>query len=402
MAYKAIFLDRDDTLIEDPGYINDADMVRLLPGAVETLASLSKMGYKLVVVTNQSAVARGIISEEVLEQIHQRMEMLLAREGVSLDAIYYCPYHPDGVIGKYRRDSDLRKPNPGMILAAARDLNIDLNHSWMIGNSYSDITAGSRAGCRTVLISSSAKPPEKSKEDHDPDKIAVNIKEAANIIKMYERTKRTVRPRRPRNQQATASSTSNSAQEATADSRSSLDRAIDNIIDESASADAGASVRNTAVVQVEAAKEQPAATIVEKVERASASKRSENKTVNQAAAGNSTNTRLQAHSSAGAPEEDSASVEESDESATPTTTREVLEEVMRYLKKLDRLGMYDEFSIIKVLAGVAQVVVLFCLLLSVWFLMDPTREEASVHTILGYAVVLQLMVIAFYLMRDRR
>ena len=185
MGNAAIFLDRDDTIIEDPGYINDPEQVKLLPGVTDALSQLKKMGYKLVVVTNQSAVARGMVSEEVLEEIHERLRKLLGRKRVYLDGIYYCPYHPEAVIPKYRRDSDFRKPNPGMLFQAAEELGIDLKESWMIGNSYTDVAAGVNAGCRTILIRSSANPPTKGPGDPEPNKIAVNIKEAVNIIKMF-------------------------------------------------------------------------------------------------------------------------------------------------------------------------------------------------------------------------
>jgi len=97
MANVAVFLDRDDTIIEDPGYISDPAQIKLLGGVVESLRRLQKMDYKLIVVTNQSAVARGIVSEEVLEQIHERLQNLLIRRRIHLDGIYYCPYHPEGV-----------------------------------------------------------------------------------------------------------------------------------------------------------------------------------------------------------------------------------------------------------------------------------------------------------------
>ena len=135
MANRAIFLDRDDTLIEDPGYINSPDQVKLLAGVPQALIELKAMGYKLVVVSNQSAVARGIITEKVLARIHDRLKQLLAEKGASLDRIYYCPHHPDGVIEKYRKESDSRKPNPGMLLTAAEQMDIDLRHSWLIGDS---------------------------------------------------------------------------------------------------------------------------------------------------------------------------------------------------------------------------------------------------------------------------
>ena len=115
MADRAVFFDRDDTLIKDPGYINNPDQVVLLDGVTEALVALRNLGYKLVVVSNQSAVARGIVTEKVLGEIHDRLRQLLAKKGASLDGIYYCPYHPDGVIARYRKESDLRKPAPGML-----------------------------------------------------------------------------------------------------------------------------------------------------------------------------------------------------------------------------------------------------------------------------------------------
>jgi len=150
MSNKAVFLDRDNTLIEDPGYINHPDQVKLLEGVAEALIELKALGYKLIVVSNQSAVARGIVTEKVLAQIHDRLKQLLAERGAYLDRIYYCPYHPDGVVPKYRKESDWRKPNPGMLLTAADQMDIDLNQSWMIGNSSRDIEAGLRAGCKTI------------------------------------------------------------------------------------------------------------------------------------------------------------------------------------------------------------------------------------------------------------
>jgi D,D-heptose 1,7-bisphosphate phosphatase len=188
MADKAIFLDRDDTLIEDPGFINHPDQVKLLDGVAEALTELKALGYKLIVASNQSGVARGIVSEKTLGQIHDRLRQLLTESGAHLDGIYYCPYHPDGVVPKYRKDSDLRKPNPGMLLAAADEMNIDLNQSWLIGNSDRDIEAGLKAGCQTILINQS--PHQKLTEpgQSNPDYRAVNMREAANIIKKYHRS----------------------------------------------------------------------------------------------------------------------------------------------------------------------------------------------------------------------
>jgi D-glycero-D-manno-heptose 1,7-bisphosphate phosphatase len=188
MSNKAIFLDRDDTLIEDPGFINHPDQVKLLDGVDKSLIELRAMGYKLVVVSNQSGVARGIISEKSLDEIHNRLKQVLAEKGAPLDRIYYCPYHPDGIIEKYRKESDRRKPNPGMLLAAADEMDIDLTQSWMIGNSSRDVEAGLKAGCKTILINHPSYSEQHKLGEPNPDYRAVNMKEAVNIIKKYHRS----------------------------------------------------------------------------------------------------------------------------------------------------------------------------------------------------------------------
>ena len=126
MAFKAVFLDRDNTIIEDPGYINHPSQVKLLPSAADALRDMKSLGYKLIIVSNQSGVARGIVTEEVLNKIHERLLKLLRKHGVFIDGIYYCPYHAEGVIEKYRKASDERKPNPGMLLRAAEELDIEI------------------------------------------------------------------------------------------------------------------------------------------------------------------------------------------------------------------------------------------------------------------------------------
>jgi len=154
MAGKAVFVDRDKTLIEDPGYIGDPKDVKLLPGVELAIRSLHQGGYKVIVVTNQSGVARGLLTEQTLQAIHAEMRRQLRAKGVHLDGVYYCPYHPAGTVEKYARDSDLRKPKPGMLLKAAADMDVDLTASWMVGDSARDVEAGARAGCRTVRIHS--------------------------------------------------------------------------------------------------------------------------------------------------------------------------------------------------------------------------------------------------------
>ncbi len=152
MGEKCVFLDRDRTITEDPGYLTDPEAVKLLPGVDLALRNLAEAGFKLVVVTNQSGIARGMIAEEGLEKIHSELRRQLSERGVYLDGIYYCPFHPEGTIEEYARESVDRKPQPGMLLRGAKELDIDLTASWMIGDSARDVEAGQRAGCRTIRV----------------------------------------------------------------------------------------------------------------------------------------------------------------------------------------------------------------------------------------------------------
>lgn len=173
----AVFLDRDGTLIEDPGYLRDPAKVCLLPGAAEAIVALRAASFQIVVVTNQSGVARGLLNEICLAAIHDRMRQMLAADGATLDGLYYCPYHPDGVVQAYRKESDWRKPSCGMLLEAAKDLRIDLARSWMIGDSPRDVEAGRRAGCRTVLLGSAA-----VAEECGAEFAAADILEAGRLV----------------------------------------------------------------------------------------------------------------------------------------------------------------------------------------------------------------------------
>ncbi len=179
MKASAVFLDRDGIIIEDAGYIGDPKRVRLLPGAAEAIRRLSESGRLVVLVSNQSGVARGLFTEDDLRTVHARLEALLSEHGVSLDGAYYCPYldGPEAVVEKYRCVSELRKPRPGMLLQAANELDIDLARSWMIGNSPSDVEAGLRAGCRTILIADGT--PTTPAGDVQPTYTARDLIEAA-------------------------------------------------------------------------------------------------------------------------------------------------------------------------------------------------------------------------------
>ncbi len=178
--HPAVFLDRDHTLIEDPGYLNDPAQVRLLPGVAEAVRQLRAAGYLVVVATNQSGLARGLITDDQLAAVHARLRELLKAERADLDAIYHCPFLPGeaAVVEKYRGDSELRKPRPGMLLLAAKEMNIDLARSWMIGDSPRDVEAGRSAGCRTILIAEGHSPPDGASCDH----VATDLPHAAQYI----------------------------------------------------------------------------------------------------------------------------------------------------------------------------------------------------------------------------
>lgn len=154
MSRPAVFLDRDGTIIEDRGYVRDPDDVVLLPGAAEAIRRLADAGRLIVIVSNQSGLARGLLNEATLNRVHERMEELLRAHGAPLHGVYYCPYldGPEAVVDAYRQASDLRKPGDGMLRQAAHDLDIDLEQSWMVGDSPTDVQAGASAGCRTILI----------------------------------------------------------------------------------------------------------------------------------------------------------------------------------------------------------------------------------------------------------
>lgn len=153
---KAVFLDRDGTINKYVGFLKDIRDFELLPGVAQAIKKINESGYLAIVVTNQPVIARGEITIDQLNEIHNKMETMLGREGAYLDAIYYCPHHPhkgyEGEITKLKISCDCRKPKPGMLIQAAKDFNIELSQSIMIGDSENDILAGKNAGCKTVLI----------------------------------------------------------------------------------------------------------------------------------------------------------------------------------------------------------------------------------------------------------
>ena len=154
---KAVFLDRDGTINKYVGFLRSIEDFELLPGVAESIKKINASGYLAIVVTNQPVIARGEVTFEQLQNIHNKMETLLGKEGAYLDGIYFCPHHPhkgyDGEISELKFDCDCRKPKAGMLIKAAEDFNIDLSQSWMIGDGENDVKAGIAAGCKSIYLS---------------------------------------------------------------------------------------------------------------------------------------------------------------------------------------------------------------------------------------------------------
>lgn len=150
---RAVFLDRDGVITQDPPhYAHRLDQLKLIPRSAEAIRLLNENGFKVIVVSNQSGIARGYYQEKDIKIFNRGMEEELKKKGAYINAIYYCPHHPDAKIEAYRIDCDCRKPKPGMIKQAEKDLNLDLKKSFMIGDKRSDMEAGRRAGCKTILV----------------------------------------------------------------------------------------------------------------------------------------------------------------------------------------------------------------------------------------------------------
>jgi D-glycero-D-manno-heptose 1,7-bisphosphate phosphatase len=180
---KAVFLDKDGTLIKDVPYNVNPDLITLLPSVIEGLQQLSNQGYLLVVVTNQAGVARGYFTEQHLPAVKNKVEALLAEHGLTLHGFYYCPNHPEGTVEPYNVACNYRKPMPGMLLQAATDLDIDLHQSWMVGDILHDVEAGNRAGCRTVLINNGGETEWiKDNPYREPVYLCSDLTEAAQYI----------------------------------------------------------------------------------------------------------------------------------------------------------------------------------------------------------------------------
>jgi len=183
---RAVFLDRDGTVNEEVGYLRSLDLLKLIPGAAAAIGRLNRAGYKVVLVTNQSGVARGYFPESLVDAAHDLLAGMLRQEGAFFDGVYYCPHHPTAGNSKHTVVCDCRKPATGLIDRAAKDLDVDLARSFMVGDKWSDVELGHRAGARSILVRSGFAPddPGNRRPSHvdDPDFTAHDLAEAVDWI----------------------------------------------------------------------------------------------------------------------------------------------------------------------------------------------------------------------------
>jgi D-glycero-D-manno-heptose 1,7-bisphosphate phosphatase len=178
---KAVFLDRDGTVVVEKGYITVPDDVELYPGAASAITSLKDAGWAVVIVSNQGAVAKGLISEEELAGINERMLMMLGAEGATVDGVYCCPHHPEGEVPDYSIECDCRKPKPGLLEQAARDHDLELESCFIVGDTPRDLQAGRAVGAKSVLVLT-GHGPETSLVPHGADHVAQDLSGAVRWI----------------------------------------------------------------------------------------------------------------------------------------------------------------------------------------------------------------------------
>jgi D-glycero-D-manno-heptose 1,7-bisphosphate phosphatase len=179
---KAVFFDKDGTLVIDVPYNVDCARISLAPGALEATRRLSEAGFLIVIVSNQSGVARGCFPIQALMKVEDHLRQVLADEAVPLAGFYFCPHHPEGVVTTYSVRCECRKPGPGMLRRAAAELNIDLAQSWLFGDILDDIEAGHRAGCRSILCDVGSETQWEQSPLRTPDHVVSDLQAAADVI----------------------------------------------------------------------------------------------------------------------------------------------------------------------------------------------------------------------------
>jgi D-glycero-D-manno-heptose 1,7-bisphosphate phosphatase len=355
MSRPAVFFDRDNTLMICDGYLADPAQVTLVEGAADAVARARQCGFAVVVVSNQSGVARGMFSEDDVRAVNARLESLLGAENAHaiIDRHEFCPFHPEAAVAPYRLDSDLRKPKPGMILKAARELSLDLSRSWVIGDAPRDIQAGRAAGCRTILFSDPTLAPSLATQDEPvvaPDHVVATLAEAMDVIQKADAASKI----------QGSSMAIESPQDEAAESRGNSDEVADTLPDTRPSATDAPSAA-AATGSAPGAPSSPPGGAPSPWEPPP-----------QASGGPSSNFAL----------------------ADTATLVSLSEQILRELRQRSA-GDHGDFSVSKLLAGIAQILTLAVLFYAY-------LDKANAVVLLLLAQVLQTMTIALLIMGRQR
>ena len=428
MTQRAVFLDRDGTLIEHYEVLTDPNQLQLIPAVPAALKLLRDRGFLLVMVTNQSAVARGLLKEKKLLEIHDTLRSLLASNGVYLDAIYYCPCHPDARIEKYRKDSPLRKPKPGMLHQAAGDLDIDLAQSWVVGDDDRDVEMGRAAGCRTVFIESYGAVGVRT-GNSNPHFRAVNLQEAANLIVRYADAS----DEPTADADAMDPDENHTPQNTTATTEPELAQLHDvpiNLPTPGQSQPAswqGASTESEEAIPSRSADDGSSpASQTKALDPPPKPASEQSQAVSLRATNTVSHTATPSVLTDGPPTPNPTSNIQNPQSHTPARpvripphpdhtetapsdrrlplpdaadrpkedTHDLLAQILREIKAQNRFQSFREFSVAKLLAGITQMVVVFFVVLAFWFHNAQNASPAAVHTALLAAAVFQLVTLS--------
>ncbi|MHC4551925.1 MAG: HAD-IIIA family hydrolase [Planctomycetota bacterium] len=358
---KAIFLDRNDTLTDDAASDAASGSIRLLPGATEALVQFKKMGYFLVVLADKPSGEQSQGTDS-----HYHLKSLLAGEGAAINGVYDWPKHPDSAVKDFSMETNLQQSDSNVLELAAGELDIDLKASWMIGDLYRDIKAGKSAGCQTILVDVPGHTREQKSDDPDPDRKAVNLREAVNIVRMYEfhqkakAVKKTQQQPQPAQVAAPVQEISEPAPKPQpAPAKTPVQSAPKKVV-QPPQPPAQKTVADTPAKIAQPAKKFHTAKKTPK-----------------------------------AKEQPPAVAEHADK------THHLLEEVLQRLKSHSRTEMYDDFSVFKLLAIMVQVITLACVAFSLAAWMSREPNYAKVQILIAYAVFLQLLVISLLIMHRR-
>ena len=194
MRRRAIFLDKDGTVVVNVPYNVNPDLIELMPGVIDGLLQLQAAGFVLIMISNQAGLAHGYFTEPQLLVAQHRLEAILAEPGIALQGFFYCPHHPQGSVTELNRECDCRKPAPGLLRQAALKHGIDLAESWFIGDILDDVEAGNRAGCKTVLVDSGTEAGKPMLGLRSPTFKCLTMNEAVDFVLARERTSPTLHP----------------------------------------------------------------------------------------------------------------------------------------------------------------------------------------------------------------